>query len=116
MTRLPLLLPIALLLVPLLSAAGISGAWQVFTTAESGDEIEWKMVIVEQDGKLSGTLSSELGDFTLENLKFDSGVLTFKVIIDSEDFLVDARIHGSDVEGNYKSRSEKGTLKGKQQS
>jgi hypothetical protein len=115
MTRLLLvLLSVALLIPPL--CAGVSGTWQVFSTSESGDEIEWQLVVVEQDGKLSGTLSSELGDFTLENPKFDGGTLTFKVTIDSESCFVEARIHGSEIEGGYKSHSEKGTLKGRKQS
>ena len=116
MNRLLLLLLIAVMLMPLLSAAGVAGTWQFLSTSESGDETDWKMVLVEQDGKLTGTASSELGEYTLEDLKFENGRLTFKVVIDNEDFLVDARIQGSDLEGAYSSRSEKGTIKGKKQS
>ncbi len=103
-----------LLLVPgvtLAAAPSAVGTWQVTSTTDSGEQNAWKMVITEQDGKLAGTLAGDPGEFQLENVRFEKGVLTFAVKLGDADYTVEAKVKGDALEGTFKG-AQTGTVKG----
>jgi hypothetical protein len=108
---------IVLLGAGLLAAANAAvGTWEVVSAMDGGgDEMTWKLVIKEDAGKLTGTISGEPGDFTLEDIKVEGDTLTFKVSIDDQTYTTEAKISGSKLDGVFKSAGAKGTLKGTKQ-
>jgi hypothetical protein len=98
------------------AANDVVGTWDVTSSDNAGSDMSWILVIKEDGGKLTGTISGEPGDFTLEDVKIDGHTLTFKTTIDSETYTTEAKISGSKLEGNYKGTSVKGTLKGTKKS
>lgn len=114
MTRILLVLAtVALLGAGLLMAASdATGTWDVVAAVDGGDEMTWTLVIKEDGDKLTGTLSGEPGDFTLEDVKVDGDTLTFKVSIDYQTYTTEAKISGSKLNGVFKSTGANGTVKG----
>jgi hypothetical protein len=99
----------------LVAANAATGSWEVVSTPEGGDEVIWKMVIKEDAGKLTGTLSGEEGDFTLEDVKLEGEILSFKVTIDEQTYTVEARLSDSKFQGVFKSTRVSGTVRGTKQ-
>ncbi len=98
----------------LLAAANPAvGVWKVISTGpNAGEEFVWKMTIKEADGKLTGTLAGEMGEFAISDLKVDANVLTGKVTIDPEAYAVELKLDGNKGEGKWKGGGgEGGTLK-----
>lgn len=92
------------------------GTWEVVSAMDGGgEEMTWKLVIKEDAGKLTGTISGEPGDFTLEDVKVEGDTLAFKVTIDDETYVTEAKITGSKLDGVFKATGVKGTLKGTRQ-
>ncbi len=116
MTQVRFAAAISVLLVAVLSAASATGSWEITCTSEEGDEDSWKLVISEENGKLAGTLSDEAGDFPLEQIKLAGDDLSFRVNIDDDVLVVDAKISGSSLQGVYKTHSDKGAIKGARRS
>lgn len=92
------------------------GKWDLTSSTDEGSEMNWILVIKDDGGKLTGTLSGEPGDFTLEDVKLDGNTLTFKTTIDAETYTSEVKISGEKLEGNYKGAAMKGTLKGTKKS
>ena len=108
---------LALTAVLLAAAANEAiGTWDVTSSANEGNEMNWTLVIKEDGGKLTGTISGEPGDFTLEDVKVDGHTLTFKITIDAETYSSEVKISDGKLEGGYKGTSVKGTLKGTKKS
>jgi hypothetical protein len=99
----------------LLAANAAVGTWDVISAVDGGDDMNWKLVIKEDAGKLAGTISGEQGDFTLEDVKLEGETLTFKVTIDEQIYLTEAKISGAKLDGVFKGTGVKGTLKGTRQ-
>ncbi len=98
----------------LLAAANPAvGVWKVVSTGPGpGEELVWKMNIKEADGKLSGTLAGEMGEFAIADLKVEGNVLTGKITIDPETYAVELKLDGNKGEGKWKGGGgEGGTLK-----
>ncbi|MGE5646930.1 MAG: hypothetical protein ACM336_14175 [Acidobacteriota bacterium] len=96
----------------LMAASDVAGTWDLVSAVDGGDEMSWKLVIKEDNGKLTGILSGEPGDFTLEDIKVDGDTLTFKVSIDYQTYTTESKIAGSKLNGTFKSSGSNGTLKG----
>jgi hypothetical protein len=118
MTRIVLALAAIVLLGAglLMAANAAAGTWEVVSATDGGgDEMTWKLVIKDDDGKLSGTISGEPGDYTLEDVKVEGDTLTFKVTIEDQTYTTEAKISGSKLDGVFKSTGAKGTLRGTKQ-
>lgn len=60
-------------------AADVTGKWNVTAAAPSGREFKAELLLQNEGGKLSGTMSSSQGTFVLEEVKFVGGELSYKV-------------------------------------
>jgi hypothetical protein len=92
------------------------GTWQVTSKTDSGEEYTWKMIIKNEDGKLTGVLSGEMGDFQLADLKYENDTLSFKVQIEDQSYATEAKIAGNKLDGTFKGTGASGTLTGTRQS
>lgn len=100
----------------LLAASPVAGTWKMIATPDSGDESSWTLVVKEEGGKLTGTLSGEMGDYTLSDVKFENDTLSCKVTIDYDEFSVTAKVSGSKLEGTFKGGGMSGKLSATRQS
>ncbi len=91
-----------LALAALSTAVSAAGVWNVTTTGPGPtDEFQWTLTIKEQDGQLTGTMTGEMGEFKLEDLKYSGGALTAKITIDAQSYAIDTKIDGDTMEGKW---------------
>jgi hypothetical protein len=92
------------------------GKWDCTATDDAGQASNWTLVVKEDDGKLSGTLSGDPGEFDLADLKVDGNSFTFKVVVNDATYTVETTIDGNKLEGKYTGPEASGTIKATKQS
>jgi len=90
----------------------VVGTWDVVSTDDAGQASNWTLTVKEDDGKLTGSLSGDPGEFSLVDAKLEGNAFTFKVVVNEASYEVDTTIDGSKLEGKYKGPEATGTLKG----
>jgi len=90
----------------------IVGKWDCIGTDDSGQASNWTMVVKDDGGKLTGTLSGDPGEFQLVDAKLEGDTFTFKVVVNDETYTVESKLTGNKVEGKYKGPEGGGTIKG----
>ena len=89
------------------------GTWKLVSS--NGEEYQWTMTVKEEDGKLSGTLAGDPGEFPLVDPKVDGDKFTFKVTVGDNEYTVETKITGDKLEGTYKGADSQGTVKATKQ-
>ncbi len=92
------------------------GKWDLTSSGSDGQDYSWVLTITENDGKLAGSLSGGPGDFTLDDVTYESKTLRCKVIIDDQTYNIEAKVNGNTMEGGYKGPGGDGKIKAKKQS
>jgi hypothetical protein len=108
-----------LVLVTALAAAAanpVVGTWQISSVTDDGQEYAWKLILKEDGGNLTGTLSGEPGDYPLSDVKFEKDILTFKVTVEDQTYSCEAKVSGNSLEGAFKGGAASGKLKGTKES
>jgi len=88
------------------------GTWDVVGTDDAGQSSNWTLVVKEDGGKLTGTLTGDPGEFPIVEPKVDGNSFTFKVVVNESTYSVEGTIDGNKFEGKYKGPDSGGTLKG----
>jgi hypothetical protein len=87
----------------------MTGTWKV--VSRGAEELNWTLTVKEQDGKLSGTLKGDMGEFPLIDPKLDGDSFTFKLSPDETTAIsVAGKVSGKSMQGSYKSPTEEGTF------
>lgn len=94
----------------------IVGTWQVVSDSPDGDQYRWTLAVKEVDGKLTGTLSGEPGQFPLIDLKSADDTFTCRVKVEGQTYGIEIRVSGARLEGSWKGASSQGFIKGTRQS
>ncbi|MCS7314747.1 MAG: hypothetical protein RMI94_01750 [Bryobacterales bacterium] len=114
---LSVLVPLFLAALPVAAAdKPVVGTWQCVSDSPDGSQYSWAVVVKEEGGKLSGTISGAPGEFSMEDVRFEGGVLTFKVRIEGDVYTIEARVQGDNLEGTWKGPSSQGVIKGSRRS
>lgn len=92
--------------------AAVVGTWDVVGTDDAGQSQNWTLTVKDDGGKLSGTLSGDMGEFTLVDAKLDGNAFTFKVVVNESTYTTEGTVDGNKFEGKYKGPESAGTLKG----
>lgn len=118
MMRIPIAFLVTLLAILPLAAAqsSVVGNWQCVSDSPDGGQYTWAVVVKEEGGKLTGTISGAPGEYQMEDVRFEGGVLTFKVRIEGDVYAIEARIQGDQLEGTWKGPSSQGVIKGSRKS
>jgi hypothetical protein len=90
----------------------VVGTWDCVSTDDAGQNSNWTLVVKEDDGKLSGTLSGDPGEFAIVDPRLDGKTFTFKVVVNDATYSVETTLDGAKFEGKYKGPEASGTLKG----
>jgi len=100
-------LAIALTIIGSAASAAESpvGEWEIITDA--GEEIVATLIIAEENGELSGSMTSDIGEGPIENASFADDVLTFDITIDAEGqelaLAFEGTIDGDSIDVNWTS-------------
>jgi hypothetical protein len=94
----------------------VVGKWDVVSTDDAGQTANWTIVVKDDGGTLSGTLSGDPGEFTMVDPKLDGNNFSFKVIVNESTYVVEVTLDGGKLDGKYKGAEASGTLKGSKSS
>ena len=92
------------------------GTWQLVTEAPGGDQMRLTLVVKEEGGKLSGTLTGSIGQFPLIDPKVEGDSFTCKISIDEQTYTVEGKVSGKNFEGAWKGGGAQGVIKGTKES
>lgn len=95
------------------------GKWSCVSTSSTGTEVAWTLVVTQEAGKLSGSITIlQSGDqIAILEPALSGDVLTFKLPINAEEIVeLSGRIEGAKIQGTFKGKdSGAGTFKGTRQ-
>ncbi len=92
--------------------AAVVGTWDVTSTDESGQPMNWTLVVKDDGGKLSGTLSGDAGELPIVDAKLDGNAFSFKVVVNEATYTTEGTVTGNKFDGKYKGPEGAGTVKG----
>ena len=91
---------LALATAALAAGSAVAGSWECVSITPDGDEMHTMLTVIEADGKLSGTLKDDDGEWTVSKLKFENNVLRFTVTRDA-DYEVTMNLDGDKMDGKW---------------
>ncbi len=90
----------------------VVGRWDCVASIPGGGESKWTLTVKEDNGKLAGSVLGEEGEMPLDNPKFDNGVLSFSVNIESVTYNVQLKVQDAKLEGSWTGGGDTGSLRG----
>ena len=94
------------------ASSTVEGRWKWVTDTPDSGPTEWTTLFKMQDGKLTGSAESELGQFEFANLKMDGETLTGEIEVEGDKYTFEVSITGDKLEGKWKLDSLSGSIKG----
>jgi hypothetical protein len=92
--------------------AAVVGQWDVVSTDDAGQPMNWTLTVKDDGGKLTGTLSGDAGEVPLIDAKLDGNTFSFKIVVNEATYITEGTIDGKKFEGKYKGPESAGTVKG----
>jgi len=89
----------------------VVGTWDVVATDDAGQASNWTMVVKDEGGKLTGTLTGDPGEFTITDAKLSGSTFTFTVVVNESSYSVQTTVNGNKIEGKYQGADASGTVK-----
>ena len=93
----------------LAAASEVVGVWECVSITPDGDEMHTTLTVTEANGKLSATLKSEEGEWTISNVKFEGKVLSFTAAQDAE-YNVTLKVDGDKMDGQWSGGGDSGKV------
>ena len=94
----------------------IVGAWECVSVNPEGEKENWTLTVKEEDGKLSGTLVGDPGQFPLIAPKMEGDTFTTRVAIAEEEYSLEIKVSEKKLQGTVKGSTAQGTITGVKQS
>jgi hypothetical protein len=94
----------------------IVGTWQLISDTPGGEQMRFTLVVKEEGGKLSGTLTGGIGQFPLVDPKLEGDSFTCKISIDDQTYTIESKVSGTKFEGGWKGGGAQGAIKGTKES
>lgn len=101
----------------LFAASPLVGVWKLVSTGPApGEEMVWKMTVTETEGKLAVSIAGDMGEYAIQNVKYEDGVVTGDLSIEGGAYTVRLKVEGNTAAGEWKGAAgEGGTLKAEKQ-
>jgi hypothetical protein len=90
----------------------VVGTWDVVSTDDSGQPTNWTLTVKDDGGKLSGTLSGDMGELAIVDAKLDGNMFSFKVVVNEASYVTEGTVDGKKFDGKFKGPEAAGTVKG----
>ncbi|MGO4883642.1 MAG: hypothetical protein ACLP59_22900 [Bryobacteraceae bacterium] len=91
----------------------VVGTWDVVSTDDAGQTANWTLIVKDDGGKLTGTLSGDPGEFPIVDAKLDGTSFSFKVVVNETTYTTSGTIiDGTKFDGKYTGPEATGTVKG----
>ena len=91
--------------------AGVAGDWDVTAETSWGESYSLTLSLVEDGGKISGTLLTPEGRSDLQNVKLEGSTLSFEVWVSGSAYTVKAEVEGDQMTGTWSGGGDSGTVK-----
>jgi hypothetical protein len=88
------------------------GRWKWVTETPDSGPTEWTTLFKIQDGKLTGSAESELGQFEFTNLKMNDETLSGELEVEGDKYTFEVTVTGDKLEGKWKMEGLSGSIKG----
>ncbi|MFB3826826.1 MAG: hypothetical protein ACE15B_08655 [Bryobacteraceae bacterium] len=82
-------------------AADVAGKWNVTASSPSGREYKLELEIRNNDGKLTGSMTSSQGSVDLQDMQIKGDELTYKIPVGEGGYLIKLTVAGDSMKGSY---------------
>lgn len=88
-----------------------AGKWNCTNVSETGAESPWTLLVREDAGKLTGSLTDGEAELALSEMKLGDGVLTFRFDLNGKPYAFEGKVESKRLEGKYSGEEAKGKLR-----
>jgi hypothetical protein len=95
------------------NAAPLTGTWQCVAHGASQGDIPFTLYLEQSGEKVTGSVSSSLGDADITSATFKDSALEIHIKTDQGEYLLTAKLKSGELAGNWSHEDGKGTWQGK---
>jgi hypothetical protein len=89
----------------------LMGKWNMISETD-GDPVNWTLVLKDDGGKLTGTLTSPDGEALAKDFSYDGGVIKFKAPYNDQDYDIELKLVGDKLDGTWSGDGNSGKTSG----
>ena len=89
----------------------LAGKWNMVSETD-GDPVNWTLVLKDDGGKLTGTLTSPDGEAPAKDFSYEGGVIKFKAPYDDQEYEVELKLVGDKLDGTWSGNGNSGKTSG----
>lgn len=83
------------------ATARVAGKWKASAKSNTGRQYEIQLELIEEGGKVTGTLTANEGSVPIEEGKLEGNRLTFKLAVDEGSYSITLTVDGDRMKGHY---------------
>ena len=91
--------------------AALVGKWNM-TSESNGDPVNWTLVLKDENGKLTGFLTTDASEQPAKDFKYDAGAITFKAPYQGQDYDIQLKLVGDKLDGTWSAGGDSGRTSG----
>ena len=91
--------------------AALAGKWNM-TSETNGDPVHWTLVLKDENGKLTGFLTTDESEQPAKDFKYDASVITFKAPYQGQDYDIRLKLVGDKLDGTWSGGGDSGRTTG----
>ena len=91
--------------------AALAGKWNM-TSETNGDPVQWTLVLKNENGTLTGFLTTDESEQPAKDFKYEGGVITFKAPYQGQDYDIQLKLVGDKLDGTWSGGGDSGRTTG----
>ena len=93
-------------------SANLTGNWSMVSITPSGESIEWKLNIKQENGVFTGTVVNEDGEKSAKDFKVNGKKVHLLTLYQGGEYDIDLEFDGQKLTGKWKGGDDSGTTTG----
>ena len=93
-------------------SGSLAGNWNMVSISPSGESIEWKLNIKQQNGALTATVANEDGETAAKDFKVDGKKVHLITTYKGDEYDIDVQLEGQKLAGKWKGGDDSGVTTG----
>ncbi len=93
-------------------SGSLAGNWNMVSISPSGESIEWKLNIKQQNGALTATVANEDGKTAAKDFKVDGKKVHLITTYKGDEYDIDVQLEGQKLAGKWKGGDDSGATTG----